>query len=122
MNQSYPVPLPELVEQWRATPEYTDLSEKLFLVTLTTKKLQDIATAAAQWGADQELEACCEWIPEYCPWDADQLRAARRPNPPSWKEQALGALGRFSSNAHTRADEMTQDFDTIRRALEALDD
>ena len=93
---------------------------------------QDIANLAAQWGADQELEACCEWL-----WrDLDayelvasravyldhNLRASRRPKLPSLKEQALGALGRFNSNAHSRADEMAQDFETIRRALEALDD
>jgi len=37
---------------------------------------------AAQWGADQELEACCEWFVR--DWTdietADNLRAARRPN------------------------------------------
>jgi hypothetical protein len=50
------------------------------------------------------------------------LRKHRRPKPPSLKAQALGALGRFNTNTHTRADEMTQDFDLIRTALEALDD
>jgi hypothetical protein len=48
---------------------------------------------AFQAGADQELEACCEWLhwqnlathPELIP----SLRAARRPKPPSLKEQAL---------------------------------
>jgi hypothetical protein len=81
-----------------------------------------MARQAAQWGADQELEACCEWIPKMTPWDVEQLRAARRPKPPSLKEQALGAMGRFTVNAHTNADEMNRDFDTIRRALEALPD
>jgi len=42
--------------------------------------------------------------------------------PPSLKEQALGAMGRFTTNAHTHADEMMRDFDIIRRALEQLDD
>ena len=41
---------------------------------------------------------------------------------PSLKKQALGAVGRFTVNAHTNATEMMQDFDTIRRALEQLDD
>ena len=51
---------------------------------------------AAQLGADQELDACCEWLkakewihPEF----SDELRAARRPKPPSLKQQALDALG-----------------------------
>ena len=47
---------------------------------------QDLATQAAQWGADRELEACCEWLhwqnlathPELIP----SLRAARRPDHP----------------------------------------
>ena len=41
---------------------------------------------------------------------------------PNLKEQALGAIGRFTTNAHTNGDEMMRDFDTIRRALEQLDD
>ena len=55
-----------------------------------------IATQAAQWGADQELEACCEWLhwqnlathSELIP----SLRAARRPKPPSLAEQATAEL------------------------------
>jgi hypothetical protein len=113
VSAQHPITPPtELVQQW----------EEQFLErpTINGCFIQSyIATKAAQWGADQELEACCEWIPKLTPWDADQLRAARRPKPPSLKEQALGALGRFHTNAHTRADEMAQDFDLIRRALEA---
>jgi hypothetical protein len=83
---------------------------------------RDIATQAAQWGANQELEACLKHLFQRGFSDADTLclRAARRPKPPGLKEQAFGALGRFNTNAHTRADEMDQDFDLIRRALEAL--
>ena len=50
---------------------------------------------AFQAGADQELEACCEWVSKYLPYlgdfpmPEDKLRAARRPKPPSLKEQAL---------------------------------
>ena len=35
-------------------------------------------TIAYQAGADMELEACCEWIPIYTPWDENNLRIARR--------------------------------------------
>ena len=110
-------PPPELVQQWRATPEYTDLSEKLFLVTLTTKKLQDIATAAARWGADTELEACCSEVS----WNgnkalAAELRTRRRSKPPSLKELALAALRQVGNCEEI--DNAT--FETIRRALEAL--
>jgi len=47
-------------------------------------ELEDhIANQAAQWGADQELEACCEWAKQFNYDDEcyeDKLRAARRPS------------------------------------------
>ena len=44
---------------------------------------------AARWGADMELEACCEYMQhEDFHGFAKELRAARRPKPPSLKEQA----------------------------------
>ena len=83
----------------------------------------DVVCLAAQWGADQELKECCEWLKAEG-YESDTIidfRAARRPRPPSLKEQALGALDRFNTNAHTQANEMIQDFDLIRQALENLD-
>ena len=116
MTQEHSItPPPELVEQWRATPEYTDLSEKIFVVSLTTKKLQDIATQAAQWGADQELEASCEWLSFYsAASDARDLRIARRPKPPSPKNTALEAL------AEERSDMKFTNYQVIRSALESI--
>jgi len=73
---------------------------------------------AFQAGADQELEACCEWLENQPQWMED-LRAARRPQPPSLKEQALTALHAIATGANDTR-EQHQDFDTIRRALEAL--
>ena len=57
--------------------------------------MQHVSTAAAQWGADQELEACCEWLGGYT---SDRmaiyfLRDARRPKPLSEADLALDALG-----------------------------
>jgi hypothetical protein len=80
---------------------------------------EDLATRAAQWGADQELEACCEWLDGVGDLTL-QLRADRRPKPPSLKEQALQALAEADLGS-TEA-EWSQRFDTIRRALEQLDD
>ena len=74
---------------------------------------------AARWGADQELEACINWLYENGWGQAvDGLRAARRPKPPSLKEQALAAL----DDAVMRGDCITisDALPTIRRALEAL--
>jgi hypothetical protein len=104
LNQHPITPPPELLDEWCMDP--------------TLSNWRDIATKAAQWGADQELEACCEWIPELTPWDAEQLRAARRPKPPSLKEQALHELNDVYNR--DKIDDST--YDTIRRALEALDD
>lgn len=79
-----------------------------------------IATKAAQWGADRELEACCEWF--ICDWTdietADKLRAARRPKPPSLKEQALALVEQHEDGWRPSP----KDWDTIRRALEQLPD
>ena len=49
---------------------------------------------AFQAGADQELEACYGWVEgSISTPEAAELRAARRPKPPSLKEQAFKALG-----------------------------
>jgi hypothetical protein len=80
-------------------------------------------TELAQQIADQELEACTEWVRER-KFDGDgevwswatSLRAARRPKPPSLKEQALKALDHICVN-HSKA---TDHEYTIRCALEAL--
>ena len=79
---------------------------------------------AFQAGADQELEACCEWFLKegWNPEHPANLRAARRPKPPSLKEQALQAAQRFYANGHEDCndEEVKDDFDVIRRALESL--
>jgi hypothetical protein len=77
---------------------------------------------AYQSGADQELEECCEWLSFYsAASDARDLRIARRPKPPSLKEQALSELEEIMTELH---DETGSAFtaSAIRRALEALDD
>jgi hypothetical protein len=99
-------PPPELVQQW-----FDEASE------LETPTRCHIATRAAQWGADMELEACVDWLKkkgwEYCP---DPLRAARRPKPPSLKEQALCEL----VDAYNLGQIDDSTYDIIRKALKAL--
>jgi hypothetical protein len=75
--------------------------------------IEYVAEKSAQWGADQELEACCEWTAIV--GGADALRAARRPKPPSLKEQALEQLRDLQKCGAGH-----RDTDKIRQALEAL--
>ena len=83
---------------------------------------------AFQAGADQELEACCEWLREQLGEDRWEipvcLRTARRPKPPSLKEQALEALEAADGADHpVVATVLTADQHAlIRRALESLPD
>jgi hypothetical protein len=113
MTQQHPItPPPELVQQWflgaRAMP--------------VDQWVTDVATQAAQWGADQELEACCHCFARDLRESlALELRARRRPKPPSLKEQALEGLTRIESTNDFFSNQM-KDLATIRRALEALDD
>jgi len=103
-------PPPELVAAWCRE---ADDNEPMF---------PQVAAKAAQWGADQELEACCEWVSQWTPrWPdgtrpEDELRAARRPKPPSLKEQALTALDDASDRLNAAHENI------IRRALEQLND
>ena len=71
-------------------------------------------------GADQELEAMLAELKALHLPDgyAARLRAARRPKPPSLKEQALAEL--VDAYDEDKIDDTA--FATIRRALEALDD
>jgi hypothetical protein len=115
-DQSSPItPPPELVGEW--------LTEAADLQLLTPSNLRHLATRAAQWGADQELEACCEWAKHFNYDDEhyeDKLRAARRPKPPSLKKQALRQLDTLNADLamHGRGCDLSQ----IRRALEQLND
>jgi hypothetical protein len=100
-------PPPELVEQWRNEEPYEGLLSR-----------------AAQYGADQELEACCEYLVRCAQWepeDVAELRTARRPKPPSLKEQALKALNSASFQPGTDFRQIDPARSAIiRRALEQL--
>ena len=106
MTENHPItPPPDKIHNWLQ-------SEKIGCT------IEQIITAAAQWGADQELEACCEWLQDPdLNVDTYKLRTARRPKPPSLKEQALKALQALQQR--------TTDpniVEPLRRALEQLDD
>ncbi|NBW17727.1 MAG: hypothetical protein EBR82_58100 [Caulobacteraceae bacterium] len=107
MTPDYPKPIappPELVQQWwEQADQYQDDPKTYF---------DYVATEAAQWGADQELDACCEWIanvPDFYTGSEIDLRAARRPKPPSLKARLTKAI-------------QDKDLDTAFRLVEGLDD
>jgi hypothetical protein len=90
-NQQHPItPPPELINQWLG---------EFFGCTVNggiTDSDRYLATKAACWGADQELEACVEWLQDPdLNVDTYKLRTARRPKPPSLKAQAYAALDTY---------------------------
>jgi hypothetical protein len=108
-------PPPELVQQWASMSPKNDAVQQNWI---------EIATQAAQWGADQELEACCLWMERnFDDWDnrfSDELRRHRRPKPLSLKKQALDELN-LTADPDGAELSRTQ-IELIRRALEQLDD
>jgi hypothetical protein len=69
-----------------------------------------------------ELSNRCEWIPKATPWDAEKLRAARRPKPPSLKQQALEELAWVDKNLKGNFFHRCNAIHTIRQALESIPD
>lgn len=119
MNNEQPItPPPELVQKWR--------DEALILFPddaitcpcdVDDARDEYIATQAARWGSDQELDGCCEWLGDGRRENLFQviaLRAARRPKPPSLKKQALAIL--------SQPEWSTDEKEIIRQALELLPD
>ena len=113
-------PPPELVEQWSDIKPMEDA---------VVQNWVKIATQAARWGADQELESILEMVgfgqqslPEEDRYldglTVASIRAARRPKPPSLKELALLQLDTLNADLamHGKGCDLSQ----IRRALEAL--
>ena len=110
MSNHFPIPSPppDLVQRWE--DRIFDEEENVDVLLIEAYKA----------GADQELEACCEWVDwKWSGISSRDLRAARRPKPPSLKEQALTALHAVATGANDTR-EQHQDLDTIRKALEAL--
>ena len=101
-NQHPIVPTSELIKKW--------------LNDCVDEKFEDTFICIAQWGADQELEACVDWLAE--DYLAADLRAARRPKPPSLAEEALAELNLTSDN--NGAEISFTQVELIRRALERL--
>ena len=115
MTGTFPItPPPELVQQWNQEAVGTHFKPFGYA--------EFIAAKAAQWGADQELEECCNYLAKAgLTGDACELALTRRPKPPSLKKQALTMLLHLEDAAKDFMD-TTQATTIIRRALETLDD
>ena len=105
-TEQHPItPSPELARKWnRQTPSYV-------------APVDYIATQAARWGADQELEACKRIAYDRGqPDTAAALQRIRRPKPPSLKERALSEIAGAVAGGN-----ITPELGAIiRLALEAL--
>jgi hypothetical protein len=126
-------PPPELVQQWRnqaPTARDAGATRELWIAAQAARwgadhqlKLDtEQINQAWQKGADQELEACCEWLDnEIGAIDPEDLRAERRPKLLSLKELALASVKRFEESGEFFSDQM-RELEFIREALEQLDD
>ena len=116
MTQQHPItPPPELVQQWLA--QHADYE----------KKFNELLIEAAQWGADQELLACGNYLKQCAAWeeeDVTEFYDYRRPKPPSLKEQALQALRHAPGPDYPNPITLltADEYALIRRALEAIPD
>jgi hypothetical protein len=107
-DQHHVTPPSELVEKWyQEAPDDDEMG-----------LAQHIATRAARWAADQELEACVEWLIMSPVRTEEYLRATRRPNPPVTAEQALETLRLIPIDPENGIG--PSGLDTIRAALERL--
>ena len=129
MTDQHPITPPlELKRQWIEQPTRDDgVGRELWLIDRAAEwgydQRGEVNEAKLQQARDEELEACCAEMREHWGdihnaygWELSQdLRAARRPKPPSLKEQALEEVGVFEGMG-------TCNIDIIRRALEAIPD
>jgi len=104
----------ELIEQWASEKCY---DERDWLYEI------HIANRAAAWGADQQLLACGKYLEKCAAWeeeDVTEMYNYLRSKPSSLKEQALEELSLISISPESGV--RVSALDTIRRALEQLDD
>ena len=104
-------PPPELLKQWE--DDWFEEREHADVLLIR----------AFQAGADQELEACVRYLDTraFSPTVLNDLRATRRPKPPSLKELALEDLEILIADLATNHG-MGFKATNIRRALEVLPD
>jgi hypothetical protein len=114
-NQHPITPPQELRCEWQ--------SESPFKV-ISVEREDYMIDRAAQWGADQELLACGNYLKQCAGWEEEdviEFYNYRRPRPPSLKKQAYAALDTYIYGNPDHSDKQNT-YNIIRRALEQLDD
>lgn len=86
------------------------------------KTFYEMLTEAARWGANQELDKCCEWLRDNGLYETriGHLRSARRPKPLSQAEEALAVVDKISKCGYPGNMQDDHDYDVIRAALKRL--
>lgn len=113
MTENNPIePSFELINQWLGGEELTFSAD-------------EVARQAARWGADQELDACCEWLRAQAFNNLSiKLYISRRPKPK--KQKAMEALKRIDTlmrvGSLLNMDDFQNYFESIYEALEELPD
>lgn len=116
MSEHPITPPPEMVEKWKHAAFAADDPRLAFIW-------------AARWGADRELEACIDAIARHPGFESPELfvevlRATRRPQPLSLKQQALEApesLGGMNDKLHRDLDELHSIACAAAHALKCVD-
>ena len=133
MTEHFIAPPWDLKQQWREqAPRYRDggIGRELWLMDRAAQwGYEQVNEAKLQQARDEELEACCEWLADETPTNyINALRAARRPKPPSLKEQAIedleSLIHELVLNPYVDLDNLGMKFKVtnILRALEAVPD
>ena len=114
---------PELFAEWRNDAAGTQwMDSRTIAAKLVDRAAQwgyDLREPELQQAADQELEACCEWL-RADGWRGSlaRLHAARRPKPPSLAEQGVEELESLKGDANSMG--MGFNAPAIRAALNRL--
>ena len=94
----------ELIKQW-ANEKVYDECNWLYEI--------HIANCAAQWGANEKLETCCEYLKSHAAWGPEDVQELLNHCLPNLNDIALQMLGTIERDAHY----LPEITDTIRRAL-----
>lgn len=124
-------------------PQCPPVPDTLILRYHTTDNISTHAQQLAQWGftqalaaaqrlaaderhrgADEELDACVQFLKRelYMHSAADSLRAARRPPAPTVREQALQRMAELRDRGSHTWQDVLEAFDLAAQALEAGDE